>query len=83
MRSNRIRLGLFASALFVLALCVSSVALNAQTYTEGAIAGTVFDSTGAVVPGAAISIVNNGTNAADQPEIRRQRLLQGAAVTAR
>ncbi len=63
MRSNRIRLGLFASALFVLALCVSSVALNAQTYTEGAIAGTVFDSTGAVVPGAAISIVNNGTNA--------------------
>ena len=64
MTFNRIRLGLFASALFILALCLSSVALNAQTYTEGAIAGTVFDSTGAVVPGAAVSIVNNGTNAA-------------------
>lgn len=63
MRSNRIRLGLFASALFILALCLSSVVLNAQTYTEGALAGTVFDSTGAVVPGASISIVNNGTNA--------------------
>ncbi len=63
MRFNRIRLGLFASALFILALCLSSVFLNAQTYTEGAIAGTVFDSTGAVVPGAAVSIVNNGTNA--------------------
>jgi outer membrane receptor protein involved in Fe transport len=63
MRSHRIRLGLFASALFILALCMSTVVLNAQTYTEGAIAGTVFDSTGAVVPGAAVSIVNNGTNA--------------------
>ncbi len=63
MRSNRIRLGLFASALFILALCLSSVVLNAQTYTEGALAGTVFDSTGAVLPGASISIVNNGTNA--------------------
>lgn len=63
MRFNRIRLGLFASALFILALCLSPVVLNAQTYTEGAIAGTVFDSTGAVVPGAAVSIVNNGTNA--------------------
>jgi outer membrane receptor protein involved in Fe transport len=63
MKSHRIRLGLFASALFILALCMSPVILNAQTYTEGAIAGTVFDSTGAVVPGAAVSIVNNGTNA--------------------
>jgi hypothetical protein len=63
MRFNRIRLGLFASALFILALCSSSVVVNAQTYTEGAIAGTVFDSTGAVLPGASISIVNNGTNA--------------------
>lgn len=64
MRFNRIRLGLFASALFILALCMSSVVLNAQTYTEGALAGTVFDSTGAVLPGASISVVNNATNAA-------------------
>lgn len=35
----------------------------AQSSTQGAIAGTVFDSTGAVVPGAAITIHNVGTNA--------------------
>jgi outer membrane receptor protein involved in Fe transport len=34
-----------------------------QTYTEGSIAGTVFDSSGAVVANAAIVIHNDGTNA--------------------
>jgi len=63
MRFNRISLGFVSVALFILALCLSPVVLKAQTYTEGAVAGTVFDSTGAVVPGAAVSIVNNGTNA--------------------
>ena len=63
MTFHRIRTGLLSLALFILALCMNSVVLNAQTYTEGAIAGTVFDATGAVVPGAAVSIVNNGTNA--------------------
>jgi outer membrane receptor protein involved in Fe transport len=35
----------------------------AQTYTEGAVAGTVFDPSGAVVPNAAILIHNDATNA--------------------
>jgi outer membrane receptor protein involved in Fe transport len=49
--------------ILTLAVCASSVALYAQTYTEGSIAGTVFDPNGAVVPNAAILIHNDGTNA--------------------
>ena len=63
MRFNRIRLGLFASALFVVALCLSSVVLNAQSTTQGSIAGTVTDPTGAVVSGASVAATNSGTNA--------------------
>jgi hypothetical protein len=36
---------------------------NAQSSSQGSIAGTVFDSTGAVIPGATVTIHNNGTNA--------------------
>ncbi len=35
----------------------------AQSTTQGAIGGTVYDSTGAIVPGAAVTVRNNGTNA--------------------
>jgi hypothetical protein len=42
-------------------VCMAPV--MAQTYTEGSIAGTVFDSSGAVVANAAITIHNDGTNA--------------------
>src|SRR4029077_3340899 len=37
--------------------------LYAQSTTDGAIGGTVYDSTGAVVAGAKVSVHNNGTNA--------------------
>jgi len=46
------------------ALLISCLATgNAQTYTLGSISGTVFDPTGAVVPGAGVTIHNDGTNA--------------------
>ena len=63
MTLNRIRLGMICLALLTLGLCSATVALYAQTYTEGSIAGTVFDPTGALVPNAAILIHNDRTNA--------------------
>jgi outer membrane receptor protein involved in Fe transport len=60
---KRIRPGILCLALLTLGLCSTTVASYAQTYTEGSIAGTVFDPSGAVVPLAAIVIHNDGTNA--------------------
>jgi len=60
---NRMRLGILCLALLSLGICTGGVSLHAQTYTEGSIAGTVFDPTGAVVPNAAILIHNDATNA--------------------
>jgi len=48
------------SALAFLLLCAAPAV--AQTYTEGSIAGTIFDPSGAVVPNAPITIHNDGTN---------------------
>jgi len=63
MTQNRIRFGILCLTLLVLGVCSGAVALYAQTYTEGSIAGTVFDPSGAVVANAAIVIHNDGTNA--------------------
>jgi hypothetical protein len=60
---NRIRLSVICLMILTLAVCLGTVVLNAQTYTEGSIAGTVLDANGAVVPNAAILIHNDGTNA--------------------
>jgi hypothetical protein len=49
------------AVIFTLCLLIT-VQAWAQTYTEGSIAGTVFDPSGAVVQGASIVIHNDGTN---------------------
>src|ERR1035441_2294089 len=51
------------TALCLALLCVASVALLAQSTTQGAIGGTVFDSTGAVLPNATVTIHRDATNA--------------------
>jgi len=61
MTFNAIRLGVRCLALLILAACVSSISLNAQSTTQGSIAGSVLDSSDAAVPGAAIHIQNVAT----------------------
>ena len=48
--------------LWITVLCIAATA-GAQSTSQGAIGGTVFDSTGAVVGGAAVVTLNVGTNA--------------------
>src|SRR5437879_6451809 len=54
----------FAASFFCIA-CVLSLAsqVSAQSTTDGAVGGTVVDSSGAAVPNAKITAKNNGTNA--------------------
>jgi outer membrane receptor protein involved in Fe transport len=52
--------GLIAILTAVLSFAANPAA--AQSTTEGAVAGTVFDTSGAVIPGAAVTIRNVGTN---------------------
>jgi carboxypeptidase family protein len=47
----------------VLLVAICGTLLLAQSTTDGAIGGTVYDTNGAVVPGAKITVHNNGTNA--------------------
>ena len=49
--------------LLLTALCLAANPLLAQSTTQGAIGGTVFDTTEATVPKVAVTIHNNGTNA--------------------
>ena len=63
MTINRLRFTYFCLLLAALALCIAPSALFAQTTTQGAISGTVVDSSGSAVPGATITIKNAGTNA--------------------
>ena len=54
-----------SSRLMFAALCLGSAtaSLAAQSTTQGAISGTVFDATGAAIPNASVVIHNDGTNA--------------------
>src|SRR5580704_2351578 len=61
MTFNSLRFGVRCLALVILAACVSSISLNAQSTTQGSIAGSVLDSSDAAVPGAAIHIQNVAT----------------------
>lgn len=71
----------------ILLLCMAvSISANAQSTTQGSIAGTVFDTTGAVVPGATVTIHNNGTNAeivltADDSGFYKAALLEPGTYT--
>jgi len=62
MTINRIRQGLLSLVLITMVMFSGTLASNAQSTTQGSIAGSVLDSTGAVVPGAAVTIRNNATN---------------------
>ena len=50
-------------ALCLLCFCLFSLTSQAQSTTEGAIAGTIVDSSGAVVPAAAVVLHNDATGA--------------------
>ncbi len=50
-------------AVCLLCLCLFSVVAAAQSTTQGAIAGTIVDATGAVVADAAVTLHNDGTGA--------------------
>ena len=72
-----------------LAVCLLCIGLfsgfaGAQSTTQGAIAGTVVDASGAVVPGAAVTLHNDGTSAefklvADESGTVQARLTDRAA----
>lgn len=60
--TSSIRLMRYAT-LAALIVCLFGTMAFAQSTTDGAIGGTVYDSTGAVVGGAKVVVHNNGTNA--------------------
>jgi Carboxypeptidase regulatory-like domain/TonB-dependent Receptor Plug Domain len=49
--------------LLLAAICLVAGPMLAQSSTQGAIGGTVFDATDAVIPKAAVTVHNDGTNA--------------------
>ncbi len=61
MTFHRIRLAACCAALFIFAACLGSMAVSAQSTTQGSIAGTVLDASGGAVPGSTIKILNTAT----------------------
>ena len=60
---NRIRKSLLCLALITVVPCCTVIPLAAQSTTEGAVAATVLDASGAVVSGAAVTLRNTATDA--------------------
>jgi hypothetical protein len=58
---KRINLGIACLALFVLAICMGTMSIHAQSTTQGSIAGTALDQSQAAIPNAAVSIQNAAT----------------------
>src|SRR5215475_10326438 len=56
-------LSIFLSCAIALLVVLGTPGAKAQSTTDGAIGGTVYDSSGAVLAGAKIEVRNNGTNA--------------------
>ena len=70
----------------VITFIALSLSMAAQSTTDGAIGGTVYDANGAVVPNATVVVHNNGTNAeqrltTDASGYYRARQLQPATYT--
>lgn len=61
MSKLRIRLGILCLAIFAFAFAVPTVS-HAQSTTQGAISGSVLDTSGAAIPGAVVTIQNTATN---------------------
>ncbi len=66
MLMNRVRVSIFFVAVAACIACFCSAGLHAQSTTQGAIAGTVQDPSGAVIGNATVSIRNDATNATIQ-----------------
>ena len=86
MTISRLRAGMLCLAMFAVAVFLCPDFTHAQGTTEGAIAGTVSDPSGAVVANARIAVVNEGTNqkfetASDDQGYFRVTHLQPATYT--
>ena len=62
MTIHRLRLVILSLALLCMATVMGPALLHAQSTTQGAIAGSVLDTTGAAVPGASVTVLNKATN---------------------
>jgi len=61
MKRNRIHLGVACLALLAFLVGLSPISIQAQSTTQGAIAGTILDQSQAAIPNAAVSILNPAT----------------------
>ncbi len=65
MLNKMMRWTIYSTVLAAVAL-LAAVPMQAQSTTQGGIAGTVEDATGAIVPNATVTVRNDGTNATTQ-----------------